>query len=65
MPEAVIEAELWEVFGGRSEYLASPLIKVQEQRCRIIARHKVEAKQQAEQEAELEEQRHEMERNRH
>lgn len=62
MPEAIIKAELWETFGSRSEYLAAPMAEAIEQRCRIIAKHLVEQRKNAETEAELEEQRREVER---
>ena len=52
------------MFGGRSEYLNAPLDEAIEQRCRVIARHRVEARRNAKQEADLEERRREVERHR-
>ena len=48
VPEAIIKAELWDVFGSRSEYLMAPLEDAIEQRCRIIARHEAQAEKDAE-----------------
>jgi len=64
VPDAILEAELYPLFGGYWGYQAAPLQVTLEQRLVFIARKDIEAQQHAKQQAEIEEQRREIERRR-
>lgn len=56
MPEDILKAELYPIFGGYWGYQEAPVEEIVRQRLVLIARHTVEARQNAEVEAKLAEQ---------
>ncbi len=62
MPDVIIRKELYHTFGGRSEYLNTPMWEIVEERCRILKEHEVTARKNAEVEEKVAEQEAEAER---